>query len=198
MSNLKRHVKGGKIKWVITAIVMLVIIAVLTAICIRVFMPGAEEKPADEDVNTTTVACSEHVFNDQGICTNCGKGVDEVSYNLDVVTKDCAVRFFVGEEKKYESFGIGTNGYTISDIYDNVTVTATSTLSDSTLINVYKCTYSEDGEYEGYPAEGDNVLFEGKKYDKELVYTLSAIKPVYTFENSEAADCLYIFEIVKA
>lgn len=133
----------------------------------------------------------EHEFQ-EGVCELCGKKESEVSWNLDIVTKDCSIKFFVGDEKKYESFGMGINGYTVDGLYDNVTVTVTSSLSDTTKVNIYKCEYTEDGEFTGYEKDAETTLFEDKKYNKVLVATLKVTAPVY--EISSNKDCLYIFE----
>lgn len=42
MSNLKRHVKGGKVKWVITVIAFLVVAVILVGIALQVFMPEGQ------------------------------------------------------------------------------------------------------------------------------------------------------------
>ena len=115
---------------------------------------------------------------------------------MDVVTNDCSIKIYADDTFRVESFGAGVNGYTVANLYDNTSVRVTSNFSATTKVNVFRCTYDKYGECIGYPKDDTTTLLEGRAYNKELVYTLSVLAPIY--EIREKSDCLYIFEIVKA
>lgn len=173
------------IKKVATAILVALLICGIIGICVGVSLNSKADAPIP-----IAPKCK-HIITD-GICELCGKEQAEISWSLDVVTKDCNIKFFVDDDKKYESFGAGVNGNTVSGLLDSQTVIATSALSDRTRIDVYKCTYAENGKFAGYPVDSETILFEGKKYDKVYVATLKATAPLYEIVSDK--DCLYIFE----
>ncbi len=175
-------------KKILTIIAAVLIVCGLLGLCIGLgvhFSKTSEQKP--------TVQC-EHKITD-GKCEKCGKTQAELSWKLDIVTKDCNIKFFVGDEKKHESFGVGTNGHTVEGLLDNTKVIAVSVLSDTTKINVYKCEYAENGKFTGYPVDEETTLFGDKKYNKTLVATLKVTSPL--IEICSDKDCLYIFEKVE-
>lgn len=176
------------IKKILTAVFAVVLVCGLIGLCVGLSIAfGKKDKTQSPSVPNKC----EHAIKD-GVCELCGKKVADISWSLDIVTKDCNIKFFINDDKKYESFGVGVNGYTVNGVLDSQTVIATSVLSDTTRINVYKCTYSNSGKFTGYPVDEETTLFEGKKYDKQLVATLKATSPVYEIVSDK--DCLYIFE----
>lgn len=173
--------------------ILTIILAVLLAGGIVGLCVGLSVHFKNETTSPPQQQVCEHKFTD-GVCDVCGKTEAELAWKLDVITKDCNIKFFVGDDKKYESFGVGINGYTLVGLYDNTTVIATSMLSDETKINVYKCTFADNGEFTGYPVDDETTLFADKKYNKTLVVTLKVTSPVYKIDSDK--DCLYIFEKV--
>ncbi len=187
LNELHEHQKADRIKWIVTLVVILLLIGGLVGCIVALTRPPKKETPPDP-------GCQLHVFKN-GRCTACGIKEADAHYTMDVVTNDCAIKIYANDTFRIESFGAGINGYTVANLYDNTVVHATSNFSATTKVNVYKCTYDKYGEFIGYPKDDTTILLEGRAYNKELVYTLSVIKPIY--EIREKADCLYIFELVK-
>lgn len=174
------------VKKILTVILVALLVCGVIGICMGISLSSKNSKTPVPIAQK----CKHKIID--GACELCGKTVAEISWTLDIVTKDCNIKFFVDDDKKCESFGAGVTGNTVSGMLDTQTVIATSALSDTTRINVYKCMYSENGEHTGYVVDSETILFDGKKYDKEYVATLKATSPLY--EIVSCSDCLYIFE----
>ena len=192
MNNLRSHERKDAIKWVLVGIAIIAIIAAIVLGVLSSWYTNWDVTTWFGQEQTEAEPCI-HSFDENDVCEFCGKNKEDVSYNLDIVTNNCNVKFFVDDEKAYESFGMGVVGYTIADIYDYSAVKAVSNLNDTTVIEVYKCTYTPDGEYTGY--QGEELLFADKTYDRELVTELNVLNPTLDIPFGDSADVLYIFEV---
>lgn len=175
--------KRINVKSLIIAIVSVLLIAAIISLIVVLARPKE--------------TCVEHKFDKNNICEICGAKEEDVSYSLDIISVDCAIKVFVGDEKKLETFGMGTNLTNIPKLYDNNKVLFTAAFSDETKVEVYRCDYVKDGKYKGYanPSDSAKPFLADKTYNKEHVYTLSVTSPI--FEMQSDTDCLYIFEIKK-
>lgn len=192
MSKLRDHERKDAIKWVLVGFAILAIIAAIVLGVFSSWYTNWDTSTWFGQEQTEAEPCI-HTFDDNGVCELCGKDKEDVSHNLDIVTNNCNIKFFIDDEKAYESFGMGVVGYTIADIYDYSAVRAVSNLSDTMIIDVYKCMYTENGEFTGY--QGEELLFADKTYNKELVGELNALNPTLDIPFGDSADVLYIFEV---